>query len=191
MSTFPAPWALCGGWAVDAWLGRQTREHGDVDIAVFIQDQKALFEHLRDWQLIAHAPGAAVEENERWDGRHLNLPVHIHGRLDKGEAIPSGVLTQEQGFSLDIQFGNRDADEWVLSTRPRIGLPIADAFRESSWGLPTVVPHVLLFFKGGDLRWQDRADFLGLRPHLARGQQDWLRDAISLVGHPWLAELSD
>jgi hypothetical protein len=47
MSSFPAPWALCGGWAIDAWLGRQTREHGDVDVSVFLQDQRALFEHLR------------------------------------------------------------------------------------------------------------------------------------------------
>ncbi len=26
MSTYRHMWCLCGGWAVDAWLGRQTRD---------------------------------------------------------------------------------------------------------------------------------------------------------------------
>lgn len=54
MSTFRPRWSLCGGWAVDAWLGRQTRDHADVDIAVFQDDHSALFEDLSGWQLIAH-----------------------------------------------------------------------------------------------------------------------------------------
>ncbi|TMF97813.1 MAG: hypothetical protein E6I03_13425, partial [Chloroflexi bacterium] len=54
MSTYRAAWALAGGWAVDAWLGRLTRDHGDVDLAVFENDRQALFEHLAGWQLIAH-----------------------------------------------------------------------------------------------------------------------------------------
>ena len=35
MSAFRPKWSLCGGWAADAWLGRQTRDHADIDIAVF------------------------------------------------------------------------------------------------------------------------------------------------------------
>jgi len=41
MSNFTPPWFICGGWAVDAWLGRRTREHGDFDITVFHHDQTA------------------------------------------------------------------------------------------------------------------------------------------------------
>ncbi len=196
MSAFPAPWALCGGWAVDAWLGRQTRDHGDVDISVFIQDQRALFDHLDGWQLVAHGPIVPVDTNEPWDGRRLDLPVHIHGRLDAGEALPAGVLTPQQGFSLDIQFGDRSGDDWILSRRPRISLPLRNGIQASPWGLPTVVPEVLLFFKatayfgieeqmtGG--RFQDEPDFLAVLPHLTEEQGHWLREAISLVqpGHP-------
>ena len=199
MSTFRASWALGGGWAVDAWLGCQTRDHLDVDICVFIQDQRALFDHLAGWQLVAHGPNAPANTNEPWDGRRLDLPVHIHGRLDAGEALPDGDLTPQQGFSLDIQFGDRSGDEWILSLQPRISLPLRNGVQQSPWGLPTVVPEVLLFFKAtayagtpNYMRPRDRQDFLALKPRLSKEQRNWLREAISVVDaeHPWLAELS-
>jgi len=190
MSTFPAPWALCGGWAVDSWLGRQTRDHVDVDISVFIEDQRALFDHLAGWQLVAHDLHADGDAAERWDGRRLDLPGHIHGRLDAGEALPDGELKPEQGFTLDIQLGDRSDGEWVLSRQPHVGVPLERGVRQSPWGLPTVVPEALLFFKAGDLRRRDKLDFLALLPHLTQEQSDWLRSAIALVGHPWLPQLS-
>jgi len=215
MSTFPGTWSLCGGWAVDAWLGRQTRDHLDVDISVFIQDQRALFDHLAGWQLVAHGPNVAVDTNEPWDGRRLDLPVHVHGRLDTGEVLPDGVLTPQQGFGLDIQFGDRSGRDWILSStvawewpaaartrQPRIRVPLRHGIQASPWSLPTVVPEVLLFFKatayfgieeqmtGG--RFQDEPDFLALLPHLTEEQRHWLRESIALLhpDHAWLSQLS-
>ncbi|MGH2610712.1 MAG: hypothetical protein ACRDHF_16645, partial [Tepidiformaceae bacterium] len=60
----------------------------------------------------------------------------------------------------------------------------------SPWGLPTVVPEVLLAFKARDLRRRDRLDFEALLPRLDQQQHDWLRDAISLMGHPWMSQLA-
>ncbi|MBK7126671.1 MAG: hypothetical protein IPH65_12265 [Dehalococcoidia bacterium] len=79
MSAYPFPWALCGGWAVDSWLGRVTREHADLDIAVFESDQRALLEHLAEWNLIAHDEDEP-QAIEPWTGRTLVLPAHLHAR---------------------------------------------------------------------------------------------------------------
>jgi hypothetical protein len=190
MSSFPAPWALCGGWAIDAWLGRQTRDHDDVDFSVFIQDQRALFDHLGDRPLVAHVIG---DTHAPWDGRHLDYPNHAMGRIE---------ITPEQGIDFDFQFDDHDGDDWVLNAEPRVAMPIADAVREPPWGLPTVVPEVLLYFKatayfgieermkGG--RFQDEPDFLAFLPHLTEEQRCWLRESIALLypDHPWLSELS-
>jgi hypothetical protein len=191
MSAFRAPWALCGGWAVDAWLGRQTRDHGDLDISVFIQDQRALFDHLAGWQLIAHDPHVPGNTSEPWDGRRLDLPGHIHGRLEAGEGLPDRLdAPSQQGFSLDIQLDERSGGDWILSHEPRITLPLRQSIQQSAWGLPTVVPEALLFYKARGLRRRDKLDFLALLPHLTDEQRDWLRMAIALAGHPWVTQLS-
>ena len=191
MSGYPAPWALCGGWAVDAWLGGHSREHGDIDVAVFIEDQRVLFEHLSDWQLIAHAPGTADDTNELWNGiRVLELPAHIHARHGLDMPIPSsGALLANDGFVLDIQFCVRDGGEWVLWDDPRIAMPLSRAITDSPWGVPMALPEVLLFYKSLDLRQRDKRDFQALRPLMSDEQRAWLKEAIARVGHPWLSKL--
>lgn len=34
MRSFDAPWWVAGGRALDLWMGRQTRAHQDVDVAI-------------------------------------------------------------------------------------------------------------------------------------------------------------
>lgn len=191
MASFRAPWALCGAWALDAWLGQITREHGDVDISVFAPDQRSLFEHLRGWQLLPHGPSVGEDYADAWDGRWLEPPSHIHARPDTGDALPSdGIAKEEQGFRVEFQIDDRSGDDWVLHREPRITFPVRDAITESAWGLPVVVPEVLLFFKARELRRRDKLDFAVALPHLSPQQLEWLRDAISRIGHPWLSELS-
>jgi hypothetical protein len=193
MSGYPRPWCICGGWAVEAWLaGAELREHGDVDVAVFVQDQRALFEHLQGWQLVAHDRNVPGNTSELWDGkREIDLPGHIHGRLHPSADVPVNLdAPGEQGFGLDIQLNDGSADEWIVSREPLIKLPMTQAIAESPCGVPTATPEVLLFYKSRDLRRRDQLDFTRLLHRLSPEQRAWLRGAIERAGHPWLAELS-
>lgn len=182
MSTFAPQWALCGGWAVDAWLGRQTRDHFDLDITVFHDDQRAIFDHLAGWRLVGHDPNVADDSKELWNGRTLDLPAHVHA--------------EEGDFKLEVLLNERSSGDWVLSREPHITRPLARCVQQSPWGMPTVVPELLLFYKatehfdveGMKERPHDKIDFLALLPHLSEGQGAWLREAITLLhpGHPWL-----
>lgn len=190
MSGFPAPWALGGGWAVDAWIGEVTREHGDVDVIVFADDHRAVFEQLRGWQL-AHHQNLPDDGNELWQGQRIHPPDHLHGRLDRGEAVPDGgALWASDGWHLDVQFNHRRGDEWVLSTEPLVTLPVDQCTRPSALQAPTIVPQVLVFYKAIDMRRRDKLDFARLLPNLTGPQRKWVHDALSLVGHPWLSQLS-
>jgi hypothetical protein len=145
MSTFPAPWALCGGWAIDTWLGHPTRNHGDVDISVFHDDQCALFEHLSpDWQLIAHDPNVPDATTDPWTGRQLDLPAHVHARRPgAGRPLGEALNPAEDGFGLDIELGERAGERWVLSREPYVTVPLSTSVAMSPWRIPTLTPEVL------------------------------------------------
>ncbi len=56
MRGFAAPWWVAGGWALDLWLGRETRVHQDVDLAILRGDQHKLYDTLPDWELCTTPP---------------------------------------------------------------------------------------------------------------------------------------
>lgn len=39
-------WAFCGGYAIDLFLKKETRVHGDIDICVFENDRNAVKNHI-------------------------------------------------------------------------------------------------------------------------------------------------
>jgi hypothetical protein len=202
MSSFRPPWALCGGWAVDSWLGRQTRDHADIDISVFHDDQRALFDHLAGWHLIAHDPNVVGDTTELWDGRRLDLPAHIHARPGDGlnlNALNTWVRSPgaqpRDGLNLEIMLNERSGRDWVLSREHGITMATSRCVLRSGWGLPTLAPEVIMFYKATAYageewftpRSHDDLDFRALLPLLTGQGRDWLREAIAIVpAHPWL-----
>lgn len=49
LRNFKRPWFIAGGWAIDLFFGRVTRNHDDVDVAIFRGDQRELQAYLSGW----------------------------------------------------------------------------------------------------------------------------------------------
>jgi Aminoglycoside-2''-adenylyltransferase len=179
MSDYDRSWALCGGWAVDAWLGRTTRRHEDVDLSVFHDEQDAVFEYFTEGWLLNGHDRHDDDGTDPWTGRTLDFPAHIHAR--------------SEGFDLDIQLDRRTGDEWLFSRRAGLTLPVEQVITPSPWRLPTLVPEAALFYKAiGAIRPHDEADFRVLAPELRGDQRRWLHDALVALrpGHEWLPTLA-
>jgi hypothetical protein len=181
LTSFEPSWCLCGGWAVDAWLGRRTRDHVDVDVVVFAEDQRAIHERLRGWRPVAHER-VEDEHDDPWEGSPVAVGTHVHARAD-------------DGLELEVFLDERAGDAWVLRDEPRITVPVARAVATSPWNVPTAAPEVLCFFKATAYdetspvgpRDHDRIDVDALEPTLTDEQRDWLRWAVAAVDrrHPW------
>ena len=205
MADYPHAWALCGGWAVDAWLGEVTRDHQDIDIVVFDDDQLAAYEHLRarSWHLIAHDEAVGGAVRDLWDGRPLVLPAHVHCARDLDALrtwVPSGK-PRPGDLYLEVMVNERSGDDWVLNAEPLLAVPIRDSLRLSRWVSPAVVPEVLLFYKAtayfddgtkASRNPKDDADFRALAARLGPAERAWLHGAIKAVrpGHAWLASIA-
>ena len=44
-------WWIAGGWAIDLFLGKKSRDHLDIDVLIFRKDQMIIHKHLKGWEL--------------------------------------------------------------------------------------------------------------------------------------------
>ena len=107
------PWWIAGGWAIDLFVGRQTRKHHDTDVLVLRDDQLAVQGHLAEWDLQkAEPPG-------------------ILGPWAKGEFLRPGVhdiwcrRSPQSPWSLQLMLMDTDGDRWVFRRDPSITGPLA------------------------------------------------------------------
>ncbi|WP_373692384.1 nucleotidyltransferase domain-containing protein [Cohnella silvisoli] len=51
-SEIPVTWCIAGGWALDLYVGKQSRKHDDVDVIILREEQLTAFQYLsKDWTL--------------------------------------------------------------------------------------------------------------------------------------------
>jgi len=162
-------WWLSGGCALDHWLGRTTRPHGDIDVSVL----------RRDWRdLICRLP-AGLEPFAAMSGRLLPLAQHadnpeLHNIWVRTTGTADWVL------QVNIEVGDRD--RWRYRRRPAISRPWAQAVADVH-GVPTVNPAVQLLWKSMRPEATDDADLAVTAPDLSEADRRWLDGAIRLA-HP-------
>ena len=142
--------------------------------------------------------------------RVLGVRVVALGPARAEVAIPEAperlnhVGTTHAAVEFEFLLNDGDDASCVLNRDLGIAVPWESFSRPSSWGMPTVTPAVLLFFKAGGcltaaelraagalFRPRDEQDFHALGPTLPEDQRRWLRDSVASIrpDHPWLAHL--
>lgn len=175
----PCPWFVCGGWALDLFLGRVTRAHKDVDIAVARDDQFVVRDYLRrrGWALEKAVDG----ELSPWaDGERLELPAHaVWCRNDNHDPDFFEVLLNE----IDGGLFRFRRDKSVTMARGRMSF-------SSPSGLPVLAPEIVLLYKSNRPEAED-ADFLSTARSLSEESREWLKNALEKLSarHPWADSL--
>lgn len=172
------PWWVAGGWAIDLFIGRQTRAHDDIEIAVYRDDLDALRAQLRGWEIFVAESGTLTPLPT--DGP---LPVSSHE-----------LWSRERGhdaWELEILVEERTGDRWTYRRDDRIGLHWMDIGRVTPEGIRYIRPEIQLLYKSKQARARDESDLITVLPHLDAAQRGFLAGALSLASptHRWLARL--
>ena len=173
-----APWYVAAGWALDLFLGRQTREHDDLEIGVPADRFAAAARGASRLGVRRHRRRQAVAD----DGRP---PFSTHHQ--------TWVRERDGGpWRVDVMREPWDGDTWIFRRDPRIRLSTAGLVARTPDGIPYAQPEVVLLFKAKATRPKDDLDFETVLPHLDVDRRTWLRDALELVhpGHRWLGALA-
>lgn len=183
---FDRPWLVAGGWAIDLYLGRSTRPHKDVDIAIFRQDQLRLQGYLEGWGLYIAESGKL----QRWQpGEYIELPLHGIWAYAPGRE-PERLVdpTIEDYPDLEFLFNERSETDWLFRKDLSIKRALTVALMQRN-GIPFLAPEIVLLYKSSGMRATDIDDFLLTKEAMSEEQLAWLRKAIERGGsqHPWLA----
>jgi Aminoglycoside-2''-adenylyltransferase len=178
LADVPFPWCVAGGWAVDLFLGRATREHHDLEIAV-----------PASW--FARVP-PRVPEVEFWVPHGEGALAPMSSETLAGPSHQTWAYERAAGrWRFDVFREPHDGDTWICRRDPTIRRPYADLVARTPDGIPYLAPEVVLLFKAKGQRPKDVADLGNLLPELAPERRAWLFRALGVIhpGHAWLERL--
>ncbi|TNH29580.1 hypothetical protein FHG89_11915 [Micromonospora orduensis] len=171
------PWYVAAGWALDLFRGRQTRPHGDIEIAI----PAANFS-----QVVDRFPGYVFDgagSGRIWEDAAPEVLAAVHQTWLRDPATGD--------YLLDVFREPHDGDTWICRRDDGIRLPYRDVIHHTRDGIPYLAPELVLLFKAKHVRRKDQADFDATVPHLRSTQRRSLAELLARAhpGHPWLADL--
>jgi hypothetical protein len=185
-ATLSVPWWIAGGWAIDLFLGRQTREHEDIDVQVLRRDQRAVRTLFGAWDMQAALP---PPRDEAWPFQPWRLDEVLDMAIHDIWCRP----TSTQPWALQLMIADTHDECWLFRRTPTIVRSVAAVGSATADGIPYLAPEIQLLYKAKGLRSKDEADFMQTLPALNQERRQWLRNALTTAHphHPWLNRLSD
>lgn len=179
MSSFDKEWFVCGGWAVDLFLGRETRMHKDIEIGIFRDKQQYIQKYFSEWTMSKVIPDSN-HKLEAWNkDEELSLPIHeIHMKKDKEY--------------LEILLNERNETNWVFRRNPTITYPLSETITRSKIeNIPILAPELVLLYKAKNNTDVDDIDFINIYSEMDKERMKWFKYAMTecYPNHYWLSKI--
>jgi Aminoglycoside-2''-adenylyltransferase len=128
------PWCVVGGWAIDLFVGRTTRPHSDLEIAVLRADFARVRRALPAYRF--HVVGEG-EVRALPDGENPPADRHQNWALDPAA----------QAWRMDVMLEPGDAEVWMFRRDPAIRAARSAMVDRTADGIPFLRPQGTLLFK--------------------------------------------
>lgn len=181
MARLEVEWWIAGGWAIDLFLNRSSRDHVDTDVLVLRRDQAHVYRHFSKvgWELWA-----------------VDRPGHLRP-MERDEILISSIHDlwcrpdRLSAWALQLMLAESEGDRWHYRRDPEVSLPLSEIGFHTADGVPYLVPQIELLFKSKSPRPRDEADFTLTVRELPPAARRWLASAIRRTdpSHPWLKRL--
>jgi len=202
-------YAICGGFAIDMFAGKELREHGDFDILVFREDKHRAVQFLMDNGWIVF--GRFAENGSVWQYLFYKIeditdsfwdncanfwaikPGCLPRVLQKIDRLQGEVYTyqtrkwlvQDNIEFIELAFDVREGGDYVAQENPRIARPLDKAILCRD-GIPYLAPEIILFYKSDKYSSENsyakprtEIDFKAIMPMLTEESKMWLLNAIN------------
>lgn len=195
-------YAVCGGFALDLFLGYETRTHGDIDILAFWEDRETIITYMQSKGYIVYEmlgggkvhriTDIRVQEKLRKNIFCCTEDCELVRLYDTDEPDVYWLDFQHTGLSklnyIEFLFNERTEDEFVYGRGERVRRKLTNALLETD-GVPYLAPELCLLFKSTDIERDGyQQDFELTIGKLSTEQRTWFENAMGLLypdGHKW------
>ena len=207
MAQMGVDYAICGGHAIDLFLGRKTRPHKDLDVAVYWDDRNKIVQHMLDagWDVYEpcgttylHKINSVAEQKRIKSNIWCVKPSNTHYKFTEHEknmyAVDFDNSEQVELDYIEFLFNTREDGAFLYAKDHSINLGMDKAILEID-GIPYLAPEMILLYKSSaadDFDYQ--LDFDNSSKKLSVEQTAWLKKSLSVMfpdGHKWLDALEN
>lgn len=183
LSEAPFRWWIAGGWALDLFMGEQTRPHFDTDVAIARVDQTAAQRHLDKCNFrYAVRDGDGTVTFQPWEAGQI-LGREIHGAWARE--------SPEAPWRFEFLLHEIVGEVWSFRYFASVQHPVRSIDGRTPDGICYLQPEIALLYKAARMREVDVQDFRRVLPRLASQQRTQLAADIFSCWpqHPWLDSL--
>lgn len=196
-------WYLCGGFAIDAYLGKITRKHKDLDITVSFDDMKECIEYLKlkGWEIDAPVGNQRLVPVEialeRSDLYFDNIWCYKKGadfiKTEKTEGIFKYVKfndrVQTELDFIEVLFNKIENSIFYYQKNHNIMINTEIAFIKKR-EINILAPEIILLYKSRNYNNDGyKHDFDVVINKIEKKRYDWFINAMNILypeGHPWI-----
>jgi len=205
MQKIGVDYAVCGGHAIDLFLGRKTRPHKDLDVAVFWEDRDQIVRHMLQlgWLVFEPYGGRYLHQIRNVTVQRKNrnniwcvAPENKHYKFSRrGKdlfAVRQDDMEQVELNFIEFLFSKQEGGCILYARNPIIRMEM-DRAMQAQEGIPCLAPAFVLLYKSTALDNPNyRFDFQNAIPHLKIEELKWLNEALNTEyrgAHEWSTEI--
>ena len=202
MKNMLVDYAICGGHAIDIFVGKETRQHKDLDVAVFWDERNKIIDYmLKDkWDIYEPCGNdlfhKIIEINEQkriksniWCVKPENKHYSFTKNKNKMYTVDFDNSVQIELDYIEFLFDTRRDGYFLYRRNQDIMLKIDDAILYKN-NIPYLAPEFVLLYKSTSVGFEsNQQDFENALIKINEKQLAWLYNVLKIMfpkGHEWL-----
>ena len=200
-------YAICGGHAIDLFIGKKTRPHKDLDVVIFKEDRNKIIQFMIDngWDIYEPCGNEILHKIVDINDQKLiktNIwcvkPENRHYEfIQKDINMFSVKFDNSEQIELDFieYLLNKRVDGYFLYSRNndiKLNMNSCILYFDD---IPFLTPELVLLYKskGIDIVPENQIDFDNVFYKLNESQKVWLKDSLNVMfpeGHKWMYKIN-
>lgn len=199
-------YAFCGGYAIELFLNKGIRKHGDIDVSAFWDERDKIILYMQSlgWQVYEMC-GGGIAHHITDVKNQIKVKRNIFCFKEGCSLIKLTPCDQDDLYHLDFDhagqtqldfieflFNKQLNDSFLYARNENITRPLTRAILTRD-EIHYLAPELVLLYKSTDIQREGyQLDFDSAMVAMNEEQKNWLQRALRTInpqGHPWLLDV--